>query len=70
MEHRNVNNYIHGLNRRIFSQYEPPLNIGLQAPYTFDGFPQMVLGAMVAVVLLAIYIPVFDLASTMQQGAV
>jgi amino acid adenylation domain-containing protein len=46
LEHRNVNNYIHGLNRRIFSRYEPPLNIGLQAPYTFDGFPQMVLGAM------------------------
>ncbi|HLP57301.1 MAG TPA: condensation domain-containing protein, partial [Candidatus Deferrimicrobium sp.] len=50
LEHRNVNNYIHGLNRRIFSLsthgHEGLLNLGLQAPYTFDGFAQMVLGAM------------------------
>jgi amino acid adenylation domain-containing protein len=46
LEHRNVNNYIHGLNRRILCKYDPPLNLGLQAPYSFDGFPQMVLGAM------------------------
>ncbi len=46
LEHRNVNNFIHGLNRRVLSRYEKPLNISLQAPFTFDGFAQMVLGAM------------------------
>ncbi len=50
LEHRNVNTYIHNLNRRVFSKYEHEnggiLNLGLQAPYTFDGFAQMVLGAM------------------------
>ncbi|MCX6582588.1 MAG: amino acid adenylation domain-containing protein [Candidatus Aminicenantes bacterium] len=46
LEHRNVNNFIHGLNRRVLSRYEKPLNIGLQAPFTFDGFAQMILGAM------------------------
>ena len=50
LEHRNVNTYIHNLNRRVFSRYAHEtggiLNLGLQAPYTFDGFAQMVLGAM------------------------
>ncbi len=48
LEHRNVNHYIHGLNQRIFSRYEneAPLHIGLQAPFTFDGFAQIALGAM------------------------
>ncbi|MCP5105212.1 MAG: amino acid adenylation domain-containing protein [bacterium] len=46
LEHRNINNYIDGLNRRVYTRYDKVLNVALVAPYTFDGFGQMVFASL------------------------
>jgi len=46
VEHRNVNNFLFGLNERIFKRYGKNLRMSVLAPYVFDGSIKMIYGAL------------------------